>query len=473
MLDKRKYLVKMGNVVNMVRFWTGTNAKPHSIHPKSLAGGSGMLCLGRLRPFACAVVFLVASASASGLALAGPIPNSWSTSGDYDEQVTQINSVDFTASGSSLSEERFAARVEEAYLHNAGGVIDSTTYGAYASYGVNETKVLDFNTGSLVLGNPGTKATPISGASSFAITDPTRSGQFGFNGVVYGADPGEKVVEAGLTALSYSGTTYPNVTISAVLDNGSLLTSQRAIHESAGAGDTFFGFTAPAGRYINSINVNFSTTNSVDRLWIDDIGFRTAPVAQQNLQKIATVDGAAASTDGVHYTITDGADSIFTQMNPPANVYKRGVIEFKMDQMPAQADVTNAMLELDVNLFSHAAGSTCKLNVIGYAGNGTLEAADATQSGSIIGQGVIKNLGILAISLDPAAVESIINSGAGLGLLLMPDTLGDQVGWYASEALYADLKPTLTLDFTPVPEPRTLGVLAMVAALALLRRRRR
>ncbi len=407
------------------------------------------------------------------LIFAGPIPNSWSTSGTYDEQVSQTNSVDFTASGSSLSAERFKARVEEAYMHNAGGVIDATVLGAYAAFGVNETKVLYFSPSDLGIGSPSPTAIPISGTGSFAIIDLSRSGHFGFNGITYGADPGEQVVEVGLTALSCASTTYPNVTIAAVLDNGNQLTAQRAINEAAGAGDTFFGFTAPAGRYINTINVNFSTTNSIVALWIDDIGFRTAPIAQQRLQKIATVDGAAVSTNGVSYAITDGGTSIFTQMYPAAGIYKRGVMEFHLDNMPAQVDVTDAMLELDMNVVSHTPGSPCKLNVIGYAGNGSLDPADATQSGPIIGQGVINNLGILAIHLDPASVESLVNGGSNLGLLLMPDTLGDQVGWYATEASFADLKPTLTIDYTTVPEPGTLVMLAVFAVLAMAWRWRR
>jgi hypothetical protein len=186
--------------------------------------------------------------SAHPAAWAGPIPNSWSTTGDYDEQVTQPNTVDAVATGSSLTDKRFAARVEEAYLRDAGGVIDATVLGAYAAYGKNETKVLNFGAGDLGIGSPSTSATPVSGTSSFAITSVSRRGTFGFNGFVYGAAPGERVVEMGMTMLSYSGTTYPNIQIVAQLDNGSTMAAQTSITQSAGSRDTFVGFTAPPGR---------------------------------------------------------------------------------------------------------------------------------------------------------------------------------------------------------------------------------
>src|SRR5947207_13197820 len=72
--------------------------------------------------------------------------SSWAvnpTSGFYDEQTVQPNKVDFTATGSSLTVDRFSARVREAYLHNLGGVMDGTNGVAILnSFGTANSKSL-------------------------------------------------------------------------------------------------------------------------------------------------------------------------------------------------------------------------------------------------------------------------------------------------------------------------------------------
>ncbi len=76
----------------------------------------------------------------------------WQTTGDYDEQVVQLNEVDFTAAGSSMTVAEFSQRVEGAFLVNAGGVIDGSILGSTAVYGVDQTKALNFDTGDLGIG---------------------------------------------------------------------------------------------------------------------------------------------------------------------------------------------------------------------------------------------------------------------------------------------------------------------------------
>src|SRR6266480_7299471 len=92
---------------------------------------------------------LVSASALSALLLASSFslavnPNAKPTAGFYDEQTIQTNKVDFTAAGSSLTADRFSARVREGYLHNFGGVMDGT-WGltVYNSFGTNNSKAVN------------------------------------------------------------------------------------------------------------------------------------------------------------------------------------------------------------------------------------------------------------------------------------------------------------------------------------------
>lgn len=422
----------------------------------------------------------------AGVVYAVHDPNSYQTSGVYDEQKMSKNSVDQTAEGSSLSAERFKARVEEAYLHNSGGVIDGNILGYFAAFGANQNKILQFRSGDLGIGSltgHTNEAIPLSGTGAFAITNFETQGAFGFNNVLNDSNITERVVEVGLTALSSSITSYPNVLVQAILDNGERISATtKTMTGASGQNDTFFGFTAPAGRYITDIDVDFETSNSMKRLWIDDIGFRTAEVANFRLEMTATVDGQASSQDGVNFTIQEMDESILSQNLTIADIYKFGLMEFSLTKFPKDVDIVNAMLELDVNGYTHSGDNPGFLSVYAYSGDGKLTSTDVFQTNQLVGRGTVNQLGLLAIMLDPASLESLLAQNANLGFVLVAEN-GQQVMWHSLESNYATLKPTLTLDYNikgdvgdrgaGVPEPGTLAIAAFaVSGLMFFRRKK-
>ena len=410
-----------------------------------------------------AMIFAAATA-----ALATNAHAFYPTSGEYDENDTQPNRVDRDASG-SISAQRFGARVEEAYLRDFGGVLDGTILGASPDYGVSQNKDLLFLNTNLGIGQPNTEATPISGTGSFAFSNTSRSGGFTFtlNG---GQVLGEQVLEAGFTALSSSITGYPTINATATLDDGSTLAATSSISPGAGAEDTFFGFSAPAGRYITGIDVDYQTTNSVVRLWVDDIGFKTGLVTDSIYEAAAAVDARAELVNG-SFIVTDGDTSILSQEVDFANIDRRGIVEFALPDEAGPVDVTEAILEIDVGSFTFSGTDFPLLELFGYAGDGDATVADATASTNLIGQRRVDDTDVLAISLDADYVESLINSGEGfLGLLFRSER---QVAFSSTEAAaFADVVPTLTLRYSAVPEPTSIGLIAL-AGLPLLTRRRR
>jgi VCBS repeat-containing protein len=201
------------------------------------------------------------------------------TVGVYDENLVDPNTVDFTATGSSLTAADFGSRVATAYGQDAGGVIDGSAVGTGYSYGIDHTKDLTITP----TGGTGYTIGPdhhISGTSGFATTSPFNTLSLDFAAIDFGV-PHEHVVSFGLTALSVTGDDYGNVTVTARLAGGGTMSATRHINEVSQAGDTFYGFTAPAGDTFSGFTLSYdgSASGLADpRLWFDDLGFITAPV---------------------------------------------------------------------------------------------------------------------------------------------------------------------------------------------------
>ena len=157
----------------------------------------------------------------------------------YDENVTQSNSVDFTATGSTLNAMRLGARTRMAYYDNLGGVINGSILGWYFDYGVDEIKTLKFRSWddtNFGIGSP-SNPTPISGTSAFASS---YEGGYDYTSFEFAelrnADPEEKVVEFGVTALSRDSRDYGNVEVVGRLADGSTMSATRRINEANGCG---------------------------------------------------------------------------------------------------------------------------------------------------------------------------------------------------------------------------------------------
>jgi len=270
-------------------------------------------------------------------------------------------------------------------------------------------------------------------------------------------------VEVGLTAISQNSANFGAVTVSALLDNNQLVTATRNVSEPLGQGDTFFGLRAPAGRYIKGINISHNHPTST-RMYFDDVAFRTAVVAPFRAEKLPAVDVAAESNSGGPFLVGDGAQSI--NVRDVSGTRRRMVMEFNITDIGS--DIVNALLELDV---TQASSGTNTLSVLGYAGDGTVSEADAAQAGTLLATKTIEGSGLLAITLDAQAVKGLLGSSTHLGLILSEST-GADMTVNTVDSTSAVLKPTLTINYSAVPEPGTALALLGVGVLTLSRRRR-
>lgn len=405
----------------------------------------------------CAIV-AAASLTLCSFALAIN-PNAKPTAGVYDEQTVQANKSDFDATGVSFSAARFAARIRDGYLNNTGGVVDGAFFAPLYSFGTANSKVLNITWGdSLLFTAAGTPS--ISGASSFGTG--SKDVTIDIGSITEGGAVGEKVTEIGLTALSQNTSNFGAVTVKALLNDGGEVAASRNITEPVGQGDTFFAFRAPAGKSIVGINIVHNHPSS-NRIYFDDVAFRTAVVAPFRSEKIPAMDVAGESSGGP-VVVSDGAASI--NVRNIGGTRRRMAMEFNISDIGA--DIADALLELDVTQAS-TVGNT--LSVLGYASNdGVVSADDVEQGGTLLATRTIDGSGLLAISLNAALVKNLLHSGY-LGLIL-DESSGADMTINTSESTSALLKPTLTINYSAVPEPGIATGLLGVGVLTLSRRRR-
>jgi len=219
---------------------------------------------------------IIAILAIHGTSIAAP------TTGVYDEDSSQPNTVDLIASNSSVTIAQFKSDVANAYNQDFGGVIDGSTLGTSYTYGIDQNKMLSFNGIQIdaAVGLP-SSPTPISGREAFSFSGTGTSHhylstKFGIsNGI-----RGEQVVEIGLTVLSMSGVDYGNVTLSAGAGFG-LPNVTAALSQPTGEGDTLLVIKAPPGESFSFFTLSYTgTLGPNDRLWFDDLAFVTAQVPE-------------------------------------------------------------------------------------------------------------------------------------------------------------------------------------------------
>lgn len=230
-----------------------------------------------------AIGFVVCSLSAFGDESLAVIVTT--TSGVYDEQTSQLNVVDQTAttptSGtvSLVSLATFKTDVAAAFLADRGGVINFDDINGpvidaqiNASYGLSTANTLNITGGDFQVDMSAAAAIGATQISGDTYLRKTVSSTFTFNF-------GTPLAELGLTVLARTGArsitatvTYDDLTTGAI---GPIAIPTHGGSGATSTPDTFFGFAAPAGRTISKLVVASASTG--DFFVVDDLGFIIVP----------------------------------------------------------------------------------------------------------------------------------------------------------------------------------------------------
>ncbi len=207
----------------------------------------------------------------------------FSASGVYDPAdspsatLNSGNQADTAAASNNISLAAFQTAIQSAYNNDVGGVIDfenptgTSDASIAATYGTSQASTLTITRGAFGGGGNIDASTGnnvvISGVRYMGLaTNPDFNLTFS-----------QPVTLFGITALARSDGGARNVDLTITLDDSSTVVwQQEAVAgenlDGNSADDTFFGYQAPAGRYIT--NVQFDNSGFVR---FDDLGFAVVP----------------------------------------------------------------------------------------------------------------------------------------------------------------------------------------------------
>jgi hypothetical protein len=177
---------------------------------------------------------------------------------------------------------------------------------------------------------------------------------------------------------------------------------------------------------------------------------------------------ASASDDGPQDGIFD--DFIIGSGSIANNGFTnfRTALEFGLAAIPSGSSVNSATLTLSLNNFE----GTRSLRVDAYAGDGSIELTDFALDGFLTSLNL--GVGSFFVTADATSlVSNLLASGnnfVGFNLREDPANSPNFLVMFVDEP-GAGLGPSLSIDFSPVPEPGTLALLG--TGLAILVRRQR
>jgi hypothetical protein len=261
---------------------------------------------------------------------------------DYDENAVQSNTIEAEAAGNNVSLAQFKLNLEAAFDAGLGGLINYDNDPTWLTDTRKENFDVTFASGAKTLN------VDRNGANNFVITMDVSatpvSGNFwqGWNGsggnstLVFSLEglggAAAPLIGWGITGVSRSADRAYTVTFTHD-DASTFVISAETVAAPAGSDDTFFGYLAPAGRTIASVNILTTSSNMA----LDEMAFiLKAPAPplhagdfdgdgdvdgadfvawQTNFPKSSSAVLAAGDADGDGDV--DGADFVVWQTNFP------------------------------------------------------------------------------------------------------------------------------------------------------------
>lgn len=173
--------------------------------------------------------------------------------------------------------------------------------------------------------------------------------------------------------------------------------------------------------------------------------FIEAASAPGTVQVRPTVDVAA---EGL--ILEDGEARIELDETPFNSSPKRGILEFDISHIPANAIIEGALLEVDTNGRSSNGIDLPQMSLFGYEGNGIAEPDDVLEMDTLVGTSdPLEELGMLSVQIDAAYVQSQLGSNY-LGLLATSTNSNSSIDFYPTENRGFGEAPLLTI-FLSVP----------------------
>ena len=190
-----------------------------------------------------------------------------------------------------------------------------------------------------------------------------------------------------------------------------------------------------------------------------------------NTHAAITILSPAASANlrhdsfGFSYTNVFGNGDLYANLNSIND--DRAAIEFPLFSIPANSIINSATLRMYVFSGGGVQGSTGTFNLFGYTGDGGISMNDYYSQQVLLTtftEGVPPAFGFTNFVVT-SFIQNLNHSGSGYGGFLFQALSQNVLVGFPGPGQPAYPQPILTVDFTPVPEPNRLIILAVAASL--------
>jgi hypothetical protein len=148
-------------------------------------------------------------------------------------------------------------------------------------------------------------------------------------------------------------------------------------------------------------------------------------------------------------TVAGSSFGMMAQYYPPAGIDRRMIMEFNLSAVPAAATIKTIEVDAQVNILTSGTADAGSVALYGYAGDGSLSAADRLRTDVFLGESPMTfSLGEERFYLDPLAVTQARGAGQILGIVGLGDFEGDQLGFETREYSVAEA-PHLIITYEP------------------------
>lgn len=166
-------------------------------------------------------------------------------------------------------------------------------------------------------------------------------------------------------------------------------------------------------------------------------------------------DVQAEALHGGQYALSDGSSRIVNQALSPPNyegLEQRGVMEFDLRALPADALITAAYLDLQISDFvpGSKANGFSLVSIAGYGGTGAPDASKAALETPVWESRAVNSLGVMSFYLDVRSLEQVLVDSDYLGLVTRALPTQYPSAFYTSERAVSEpaiLAPTLRLEY--------------------------
>jgi hypothetical protein len=255
------------------------------------------------------------------------------------------------------------------------------------------------------------------------------------NGVVDLADYNVPGIEAGRFSHPSGSSTNYNLNVTGIL------------HNLLAAGADYFGMRISPLSDDMPPDVLFTSSP------VPQLNFEILPAGAQTRSILPTYDARVARTGTGSYSMTQSDLTMLVQ-KLSSGTDRRAILEYNLSGIPADADITDAKIVFDINLFTSGSTSSAQPLLYGFAGNGTAQLDDAFLTSTSIGVSPpVQGLGLHTVDIDHDYIESLLGTSNFLGVAMVGDNNSHQFGFGALEYNPTYSPATLMLTYAAPPNP--------------------